>query len=193
MVPENEDFLVMQQLKEGKESAFHTLFKKYFSVLTLYAYKILKDEDAARDVVQAVFTKVYEQRETLEIRVSIKSFLYQSVRNRSLNELKSQQIKKRHHDIIFVHSSELGDDGDSFMEEAELEMKVVHAIGKLPGQCRKIFEMSRMEGMTNSEIAEDLNLSKRTVETQISKALKTLRAQLQEFFPAFLFIMFLNK
>lgn len=93
MVPENDDFLVMQQLKAGKESAFHTLFKKYFSVLTLYAYKILKDEDAARDVVQSVFTKVYEQRDTLEIRVSIKSFLYQSVRNRSLNELKSIQIK----------------------------------------------------------------------------------------------------
>lgn len=67
MVPENDDFLVMQQLKAGKESAFHTLFKKYFSVLTLYAYKILKDEDAARDVVQSVFTKVYEQRDTLEI------------------------------------------------------------------------------------------------------------------------------
>lgn len=193
MVPENDDFLVMQQLKAGKESAFHTLFKKYFSVLTLYAYKILKDEDAARDVVQSVFTKVYEQRDTLEIRVSIKSFLYQSVRNRSLNELKSIQIKKRHHDNIYAHSSELGDDGDSFMEEAELEIKIVQAIGRLPGQCRKIFEMSRMEGMTNSEIAEDLQLSKRTVETQISKALKSLRGQLQEFFPALLFILFLNR
>lgn len=193
MVPENEDFLMMQQLKEGKESAFHTLFKKYFSVLTLFAYKILKDEDAARDVVQSVFTKVYEQRQTLEIRVSIKSFLYQSVRNRALNELKSQQIKKRHHDNIFVHSSELGDDGDSFMEEAELEMKVVQAISNLPGQCRRIFEMSRMEGMSNAEIAEDLNLSKRTVETQISKALKNLRLQLQEYFPFLLFVFFLNK
>lgn len=193
MVLENDDFLMMKQLKEGKESAFHTLFKKYFSVLTLYAYKILKDEDVARDVVQAVFTKVYEQRETLEIRVSIKSFLYQSVRNRSLNELKSIQIKKRHHDIIFVNGTELGDDGDSFMEAAELEIKIAQAIGRLPSQCRKIFEMSRMEGMTNSEIAEDLQLSKRTVETQISKALKSLRSQLQDFLPALLFIIFLNR
>lgn len=79
------------------------------------------------------------------------------------------------------------------MEEAELEIKIVQAIGRLPGQCRKIFEMSRMEGMTNSEIAEDLQLSKRTVETQISKALKSLRGQLQEFFPALLFILFLNR
>ena len=193
MMPQNEDFILIQQLRDVKEVAFHTLFKKYFSALTLFSYKILKDEDMARDVVQTVFTKFYEQRETLDIRISLKSFLYQSVRNRSLNELKSQQIKNRHHENIFVQSTELSDDGDAFMEEAELEMKIVQAIGQLPGQCRKIFEMSRMEGMTNSEIADDLNLSKRTVETQISKALKTLRIHLQEFLPSFLFFLFFNR
>ena len=92
-----------------------------------------------------------------------------------------------------MQSTELSDDGDAFMEEAELEMKIVQAIGQLPGQCRKIFEMSRMEGMTNSEIADDLNLSKRTVETQISKALKTLRIHLQEFLPSILFFLFFNR
>ncbi len=186
MMVKTDDFLLIQQLKEGKEVAFHTLFKKYFSVLTLFSYKILKDEDAARDVVQSVFAKFYEQRESLDIRLSLKSFLYQSVKNKSLNELKSQQIKNRHHENIFAHSSELDDDGDTFMEESELEMMIVQAVGQLPGQCRKIFEMSRMEGMTNSEIAEDLNLSKRTVETQISKALKSLRIHLEEFLPLLL-------
>ncbi len=186
---EIDDMLIVKQLREGRESAFHAIFKKYFSVLTIFAYKIVKDEDLARDIVQTVFTRIYEQRDTLEIKVSLKSFLYQSVRNRSLNELKSIQIKQRHHDIILQHSAGDIDDGDNLMEEAETENRIVGAVGALPAQCKRIFEMSRFEGLSNAEIAEMLSLSKRTVETQISKALKTLREQLADLLPVIALIV----
>jgi RNA polymerase sigma-70 factor (ECF subfamily) len=184
MGEESEDILIVRQLREGREAAFHALFKKYFGALTIFSNKIVKDEDVARDIVQGVFTRIYEQRSTLEIQVSLKAFLYQSVRNRSLNELKSRQIKQRHHDIILQQSSGDIATDDSLIEEAEMEDRIVEAIGALPNQCKRIFEMSRFDGLSNSEIADTLSLSKRTVETQISKALKTLRSQLADLLPA---------
>ncbi len=180
---ENEDQLIVEQLKEGKEVAFHAIFKKYYSSLTLFAYKIVKDEDVARDIVQNLFAKLYEQRATIEIRISLKSFLYQSVRNHSINEINSRKIRQKHHDIILLQTDDSSVQGDELMEQAEMEMKVVQAVAKLPTQCKRIFEMSRFEGLTNGEIADSLNLSKRTVETQISKALKSLRDQLSDLLP----------
>lgn len=186
----NEDFLFIEQLKEGKETAFHALFKKYFGPLTLFAYKIVKDEDEARDIVQTLFSKIYEQRMELNIKVSLKSFLYQSVRNRALNEIKSKQIKNRHHEMILVGSSESNHETDNLIQEAELEIRIVQAVALLPAQCKRIFEMSRVEGLSNTEIAESLQLSKRTVETQISKALKALREQLADYMP--LYVLFVG-
>ena len=126
----------------------------------------------------------------LNIKVSLKSFLYQSVRNRALNEIKSKQIKNRHHEMILVGSSESNHETDNLIQEAELEIRIVQAVALLPAQCKRIFEMSRVEGLSNTEIAESLQLSKRTVETQISKALKALREQLADYMP--LYVLFVG-
>ncbi len=168
---------LITNLKLGKEAAYKELFFTYFEPLTLYAKKYLGDLDTAQDVVQEVFSYLFENRESLAITESLKSFLYKSVGNRSLNLLKHEGVKDRNHSLIKHNSSEAFE--EDFMELSELEVRISKLIDTLPPECARIFRMSRMEQKSNQEIADALNISKRTVETQISKALKVLRTALK--------------
>lgn len=133
--------------------------------------------DAARDVVQEVMSHIYENRQNLRIQESLKAFLYRSVSNRSLNILKHNEVKSRHHHLIKENSD------DSYqhdlIELSELEAHISKLIEELPTECRRIFKMSRLDHKSNQEIADELNISKRTVETQISKALKIFKTALK--------------
>lgn len=167
---------ILEGLKSGDEHAYKQLFYNYFEPLTYFANKYLKDIDLSKDLVQGVFTHIYEKREDLNISSSLKSYLFQSVANRSINQLKSDKLHALHHEDI-KHGM---DDSyhDDQIETNELEAKINRLINELPGQCQRIFKLSRFDHKTNQEIADELGLSKRTVETQISKALKTLRHSL---------------
>lgn len=166
---------LIDQIKQGSDQAFEMLFKEYFKALSVYAKKYLNDLDLAQDMVQEVFVKFYEQRNTITVHTSLKALLYQSVRNRCLDYIRSQQTRSAHHDNILTLSKGADIDAVDYMEQVELEEKIHRAITGLPDQCQVIFKLSRLEGKRNQEIADELNLSKRTVETQISNALKRLR------------------
>ncbi|MAQ75542.1 MAG: RNA polymerase sigma-70 factor [Aquimarina sp.] len=169
------DQLILQQLREGNESAFESVFRQYFKVLVVYAKKYVQDFDLAQDIAQEVFAGFYERRESVSIHTSLKSFLYTSVRNKCLDELKKNQIHDKHKDMIKHTSSAIEEDSD-VVHKVELQEKIYKAIQKLPDQNQKIFRMSRLEGKSNQEIADELHLSKRTVETHISNALKTIKS-----------------
>ncbi len=171
------DEQLLQGLYDGSEEAYRNLFFTYFEPLTFYANKYLNDWDASRDMVQEVMSHLFENRATIEINESLKSFLYKAVGNRSLNVLRHEEVKSRHHSIIKSHSDEISED-DS-MELSELEARINKLMNELPEACQRIFRMSRIEEKSNQEIADELNLSKRTVETQISKALKFFRNTLK--------------
>ncbi|MCQ2229889.1 MAG: RNA polymerase sigma-70 factor [Bacteroidales bacterium] len=171
------DTELIDKMSSGNEMAFRMLFDRYYTPLSVYADKILNDMDASIDIVQALFVNIYENRK--EIKVSnVRSFLYQSVQNRCLNELKHRKVITNYSAQVYTFSSEETNETDELIEVSELEAQLANAINQLPEQCRKIFEMSRFDGISNGEIAERLNISKRTVETQISKALKFLRDKL---------------
>lgn len=190
MSPQNySDSELMAQISRGNDRAFRALFDRYYTPLTIFADRILGDTDAAVDVVQSLFVAVYEQRETLSIS-NVRSFLFQSTRNRCLNEIKHLKIHNNYVDCLTATESELTDDVEETIAAAELQARLTTAIAQLPTQCRRIFEMSRFDGLTNAEIAERLNLSKRTVETQISKALASLRKSLGAVLVAVLFECF---
>lgn len=166
---------LFERIRGNDAAAFEQLFKAYFKVLSVYAKKYLNDLDLAQDIVQEVFVKFYERRNELEIHSSLKALLYQSVRNRCLDQLRSQQTHSSHHEQILTLNRGNDIDDADFMEQTELEERIYHAVDTLPEQCQVIFKMSRFEGKRNQEIADELQLSKRTVETQISNALKRLR------------------
>jgi RNA polymerase sigma-70 factor (family 1) len=168
---------LLAALSQGEESAFRYLFDTYYQVLVTFAHRYLSDLDSSRNIVQDMFVMLYDKRDEIRIHTSLKSHLYQSVRNRALNVLKREKMQRDHHNRILEEHKEEGVD-DADMAGSELEGRIAKVISELPGQCRKIFNMSRQEGISNGEIAGQLAISKRTVETQISKALKRLREDL---------------
>ncbi len=172
---------LLNRFAKGDESAFEQIFLMYYQPLVVFANKLVYDLDMARDLVQGVIVHFYEKREEIQIHTSLKAHLYQSVRNRCLNHLKREQTIRNHHSSLFVESKESESIFYDIMEETELENRIFQIIKSLPKQCQKIFEMSRFQGKTNQEIAEELSISKRTVETQISNALKKMRQKLSSY------------
>lgn len=134
------------------------------------------DLDTAQDITQDVFVKIYEKRQLLEIHTSLKAYLYTAVRNNCFDHLKIHKIHQRHKDQIKQESSDLVIEDDDTVDQIELQDKIYKAIQTLPEQNQKIFKLSRFEAKTNQEIAELLNISKRTVETHISNALKKIKS-----------------
>lgn len=156
---------------------FDALFRQHYAALVLYGLKYLKDKEQSKEIVQEIFIGMYERQQDLVIRKNPKSYLFQSVRNRCLNELDKMKTEKKRREAY-------GSEKDaSYMfadplEAAEFEAKLHGLIEGLPPACQKVFRLSRFDGKTNAEIAEQLDISKRTVETQISKALRMLRKAL---------------
>jgi len=177
LLPDDIDFIV--QIKRGDVKAYENIFTEYYGALCLFAKNMLGDMDKARDVVQEVFVTLYASCQTLQINTSLKSYLFKCVYNACLNSIKQQKVYAHHHEYLKQNLSFV-DDHD-MMVRAELEDKIRVTVEALPDQCRKIFRMNRYEGKKNSEIASELGISVRTVETQISKALKVLRANLTDF------------
>lgn len=172
---------LLNRIYKGDQAAFEEIFISYYQALVVFATKLVSDMDLSRDIVQEVIVNFYEKRTQIQIHTSLKAHLYQSVRNRCLNHLKREQIVRNHHSILIADKKEAEKVFYDTMEETELELKIHQVIQSLPKQCKNIFEMSRYQGKSNQDIAEDLSISKRTVETQISNALKKLRVKLADY------------
>ena len=138
--------------------------------------------DIAREIVQDFFVRLYEKRQTLSIGVSVKSYLYRSVYNCCINYFNQRNIQEKHLKSIDLER-DVEENLQSEIDTIELQYKIHEVIEELPTKCQRIFKMNRLEGLKNEEIANQLNLSKRTVETQISKALKILRNKLANYMP----------
>jgi RNA polymerase sigma-70 factor (ECF subfamily) len=152
--------------------------------LVAYACKYVSSVDIAREIVQDFFVRLYEKRQTLSINSSLKSYLYRSIYNCSINYINQKNIQDRHLKSIDLERND-EENLESEINMVELQYKIYKAIDELPAKCGRIFKMNRLEGLKNEEIAIQLNLSKRTVETQISKALKILRKKLAEYMPEY--------
>ena len=176
----------MEKEKHIKQQ-YEQLFRVYFTPLTYFAQKYVSDLDTAKEVVHNVFIKVWEKREGFDFEQSAKSYLYTSVYNRSLNYLRDQ--KKFAPEEEALHSDQ-GINNDH-LEAAELEAKIWQVINDLPQKCRAIFIANRFDGRKYAEIAEEKGISVKTVETQMSKALKALRDHLKDYIH--LWLLFLLK
>jgi len=171
----------IKALREGNHLAFEQLFDNCYDPLCRYAYSILRDMNDAEDVVQKTFCKLWDQRETLNIQSSVNSYLYRIIHNDCLNTI-HQQTSHQEHNLNYL--STMNKDVNSTIEHIEssdLQKAIDIALAGLPPQCRRVFEMSRIEQLSYAEIAAQLNISTNTVENHISKALKLLRVELKDF------------
>lgn len=163
------------------DHAFEQLFKTHYKALHAYANTMLRDEDMAEEIVQQMFLKFWEKRELLGVQSSIKAYLYKCVHNDTLNYLKHQKIKTKYQDYASYSMNSENEPASHKVELTELETRLQEALNELPEHCRTIFQMSRFEELKYREIADQLNISIKTVENQMGKALKILRLKLADF------------
>lgn len=162
---------------------FETLFKTHYSLLCSYANGFLKDVDASEEVVQEVMFRIWTGRESLIIETSMQSYLFRAVRNGCMNVIKHQGIRDNYRAFREKERIEFQRSQEDEMIVTELEQKIREAIDKLPSERRKVFILSRYDGLTYGQIAEKLDISVKTVENQMGKALKSLRVELSDYLP----------
>jgi RNA polymerase sigma-70 factor (family 1) len=186
-----EEGLLVQNVKNGDQRSFEVLFKKYYSPLVGFANKYLQDAPLSEETVQDFFCKYWDKRASLDINESLKSYMYRSVRNASLNHLRHQKIKDNHEsEAVMVGEGSSETTVHDQLISAELDQKIMKSIESLPDQCRKAFEMSRFEGLKYQEIADKMKISKKAVEANVSRALKVLRTELKEFMTIIILLIF---
>jgi RNA polymerase sigma-70 factor (ECF subfamily) len=170
------------RIKLGDEQAFELLFRKYYVRLCGFANKYFDDPEEAREVVQEVFTKIWEGREDIDPEESLRAYLFKITRNICINKLRRKQVESKYIEIykfIYVDNKEVSP-YESLIAD-ELNDNITTALSKIPQKCRRIFDLSRVEGLKYNEIAENLHISVKTVEAQMSKALQILRLELKDY------------
>ena len=186
-----DDADIVRSLKDRDEQVFGRLFKTYFKQLRNYAFSFVQDQSLAEDIVQTVFFKLWERSHVLNFSDSVAAYLYRAVCNESLNNLKHRKVRKVYHSWVNKNMHDRTDSAHRKLQLDELERQLRVAINDLPEQCRTIFQLSRFEQLRYREIGSRLGISVKTVENQMGKALKILRARLVEFLPL-LILYFLN-
>ncbi len=158
------------------EEHFRLFFRENYKVACLIANRYVKNMEQSEDLVQDVFTALWERRATVQNCRNIKNYLFTAVRNHSLNFIHRERRDKISISAIFKEIAE--DDTTVFYDKEILAVKILHAIDDLPPQCKKIFNLAYQEDQTYQEIADQLNISKNTVKTQMGIAYKNLRQKL---------------
>lgn len=178
------DNSLWENVKLGDIKSYELLFRQYYPALCIFAKKYTNDLTTAREIIQDLFIHLWEHRERLRINTSFKAYIYQAARFNSIRRIENARLSNITLDEIPEPESEFYD----FMEYAELQEQILKAIESLPPQCNKIFKLSRFEQLTYIQIAKQLNLSVKTIEAQISKALRIIQHSIEGYL--FLLIYF---
>jgi len=184
-----DELYLISRLKQQDKIVFDFIFNYYYSGLCIYAKQFTCSTEAAEDLVQDFFVSLWMKASELTINDSLKSYLFSSVKNRCLDALRHNKVRERYEEYLTVENSEPLNDSFNIYVESELRDAINKSLEKLPPRCREIFSLSRYEGRTNQQIAEKLGLSKRTVELQISNALRLLRVELKPFLPLLVILL----
>lgn len=181
------------RIKLGDEQAFELLYRKFYVRLCAFANKFLNDPEIAQEIVQDVFTKIWEGREDIDPEDSINAYLFKIAQNLSINNLRRKKVESKYIEIYkLVYTDHMEFSVLESLLAKELDENISDSIARLPAQCRKIFELSRSEGLKYKEIADTLNISIKTVEAQMSKAFRSLRIELNDFLPIILIVLINN-
>lgn len=185
--------LLIEQIKDSHQPSFRLLFDSYYRVLHAYALKFV-DQDCGHDIVQDLFSTIWVKREQFEINTSLHNYLFTGVRNNCLQWLEKQKVRSRYQQekqiqLSIEEVNYFESQASQSLLEVELHNKVEEVISSLPEQCQRVFRLSRIQRIRNNEIAEQLNISPKTVEKHLTKALKIMREELKDYLPFLILLL----
>jgi RNA polymerase sigma-70 factor (ECF subfamily) len=173
----------LEAVRAGDTRAFAEAFDATFPVIRVFLYRYTQSVATAEELAQDVFVELWEERARVEIRTSLRTYLFVKARNKALNHLRHEELGRRWADEVVAEGERSRDDADWAAREGEIAEAVVDALEALPPRMRQIFLLHRTKALSYSEIASKLGVTAKTVETQIFRALKSLRRRLKKYRP----------
>lgn len=180
-------------MQQDNLSAFREVYKRYWKKLYGAAYKRLKSRELSEEIVQELFTNLWVKRQSLIIRSELSHYLYSSVSYHIISQYRKELVKKRYQESMMIVNNDLDNSTEEEIILKELNNIIALVVSKLPDKCRSVYELSRIEHKSNKEIANYLNISEKTVENHLTKALKKLKLGLSHHYIYILIIHFLLK
>ena len=174
------DSEIIGRIRQGDKQEFEKLFRSSYVSLVRYAKTLIRDHDASEEIVQELFFRLWQDRQTIRIESSLNGYLYRSVHNRALHYLEHQKVVSRHAGEVLAAADMTSEPVTDAIYYHELQARVARVLERLPERCRLIFKMNRFEGLKYIEIADKLAVSLKTVEADMGKALKEFRKALAE-------------
>ncbi len=181
------DIEILGRIKKDDINAFESLYKKYYKRLFSYARKFIEDSEIVKDILQDTFSYVWENRSSIKISKSLSTYLFRTVHNRCINQIRNVHVRERYISDFKLKNVSLtngyldSENGHTQLINTELNNELTKAIDSLAPQCKRIFKLSRENGLKHKEIAQELSISPKTVEVQIFRALKALRLKLKNY------------
>ncbi len=179
--PENDQNLLISSLKKGDSKAFVSIYSLYWESLYAIGYNRLKSQSDVEDIIQELFTDLWNKRKLINIKDSLRMYLYTAMKYKVIDHLRKKRLDTVNLDDIKPKFSLSNESPERILSLNELYDHLKKGVDQLPDHCRLVFKMSRDLNMSASEIADELNVSKRTVETRIYKSLKYLKSNLSDY------------
>lgn len=167
-------------LRGGDQAAFAVIYNRYWRMMYAHIYKMLRDEDEAKDVLQDVFSNLWIHYATFPENGNLPAYLYVAVRNKVLNLIRSQKYRDDYLSSLVAFADEMSNETLDALNERDLREAIEREIQNLPPRMRQVFEMSRKEDLSHKEIAERLGTSDETVKKQINKSIKAIKLGLKD-------------
>ncbi|TLX70596.1 RNA polymerase sigma-70 factor [Labilibacter sediminis] len=185
---------IIKKLSEGDKVSFGLLFNIYYKRLSSFAFYYLNDEESAKDVIQDIFAIVWERHEELKEVHNLSSWLFSMTKNQCLKKIDHLKVRQKHTDYLKYRELEITQSALSDLDTSPLTFDEINSIiektlRSLSPQARRIFEMSRFEQKKNREIAEELGISIKTVEANMSKSLKVFKSSLRHYLPFVIYLL----
>lgn len=172
---------LVKHINQGERSAFKRLYKNHFRALCRFCWRYVESKSIAEGIVQEVFADIWDRNKTWGPKTSIKVYLYQSVKNRAIDYLKHKKVERKNHQRWMRQKENPTVDFKDQRGEKRLEMALQKAVSDLPERSRMVYKLHRKDGLTYKEIADVMEISVKTVESQMTRALKKLREQLSSY------------
>ena len=171
------ELVLFEKMKIGDKKAFKFFFEAYYSGLCNYVNLFVRNESLSEEIVQDVYIYVWNNRKKIKIHNSVRAYLFTASKNKGINHIRNEKVRNTALHKLKDYIQDYVPQPDEILQEQEFQKILNEATEKLPPRCREIFLLSRKHGYTNEKIAAELNISPKTVENQMTIALRKMRKQ----------------